>query len=400
MPEYTDKKYFFYYILIAILQFIGPISTDSYIASQIIIEDYYQIARGHGAFVLSSYYISFGLSYFFIGMINDSIGRKPILSMGAILYGIAAILAIFAPIFAVFIGARIIQGVAAACVLNATSAMIRDIFPTKTMAKSLNIIGALSCIAPIILPFFATILLTKFNLAGINYLLIFYTGAILIIIFIMPNHASPRLETHERKLSAHLNAIFKMLNNKKFLVILAISLMGPVAIPAYLSSAGYIILELNQLPLSEFAIYFTFGPLVYTIASAINAYYNRHEAKEFSINFGIYCGIFGAVSWIILYFFPQESAVLSLIPAWIIIIGHGFMTNNVVAMLINPHPNRAGTIFSVIGLIHSIVGFGASVLVGYFIVRFNYCILGAISLLFAILAKLSLNYAQKNGYLS
>ncbi|WP_204352730.1 MFS transporter [Microbacterium suaedae] len=63
-----------------------------------------------------------------MGNISDRIGRKRLLLIGAVAFGLASIVAAFAPTAAALIAARALLGVAGATIMPSTLAIIRDMF--------------------------------------------------------------------------------------------------------------------------------------------------------------------------------------------------------------------------------------------------------------------------------
>ncbi|WP_424446808.1 MFS transporter [Microbacterium sp. CH-015] len=66
-----------------------------------------------------------------MGNLADRIGRKKLLLIGATAFGLASILAAFAPSAEVLIAARLLLGVAGATIMPSTLSLIRNIFPDQ-----------------------------------------------------------------------------------------------------------------------------------------------------------------------------------------------------------------------------------------------------------------------------
>ncbi|WP_157555763.1 MFS transporter [Herbidospora yilanensis] len=73
------------------------------------------------------------------GAIGDRLGRKPMLITGLVVFGVAAVVAGFAPSAAVMIGARVAAGVGAAMIMPITLAVITATFPEEERGKAIGV---------------------------------------------------------------------------------------------------------------------------------------------------------------------------------------------------------------------------------------------------------------------
>ncbi len=79
--------------------------------------------------VIDGYTLLFACLLLFAGNLSDRIGAKPALSIGIALFAVTSALCAAAPGIGVLIGARCVQGAAAAVMLPASMALVREAFP-------------------------------------------------------------------------------------------------------------------------------------------------------------------------------------------------------------------------------------------------------------------------------
>lgn len=73
-----------------------------------------------------------GVLVIVMGAVGDRVGRRRLLTIGCSMFGLASLLAAFAPSAGVLIGARVVQGVAGATLAPSTLALIGTLFPDST----------------------------------------------------------------------------------------------------------------------------------------------------------------------------------------------------------------------------------------------------------------------------
>ncbi len=125
-----------------------------------------QIASDLGAtdpndrqFIIFGFFGGLTIGTLFFGPLSDSIGRKPTIYAGLVLYAAGALVCMFAESFPVLIAGRILQGVGAASPRVVAMAMVRDGFAGPAMARVMSFVMAVFMIVPILAPSIGAIVL-------------------------------------------------------------------------------------------------------------------------------------------------------------------------------------------------------------------------------------------------
>lgn len=117
----------------------------------------------HPQFIISVFAISFGISQLFYGPLSDVFGRKPVIYFGLIVFALASVAAAFTQSFALLIALRMAQGFGAAAVRVASSAVVRDCFAGRDMARVMSFVIAALMIIPILAPALGQLILAFAN---------------------------------------------------------------------------------------------------------------------------------------------------------------------------------------------------------------------------------------------
>lgn len=102
--------------------------------------------------VITAFVMGMGVGTFFSGPLSDSVGRKPIIMAGAILYICGAYGAYISQSFEMMIAARFVQGLGASGPRIVGMAILRDLFRGREMAKIMSIIMLVFTLVPAVAP--------------------------------------------------------------------------------------------------------------------------------------------------------------------------------------------------------------------------------------------------------
>jgi len=102
--------------------------------------------------IVTFYIIGMGIGTFFTGPISDAVGRRPVIFVTGLIYGLGAILAWLAPTLETLLAARIVMGLGASGARVVSMAMIRDRFSGRAMAQITSLIITVFMLFPAIAP--------------------------------------------------------------------------------------------------------------------------------------------------------------------------------------------------------------------------------------------------------
>jgi DHA1 family bicyclomycin/chloramphenicol resistance-like MFS transporter len=130
--------------------------------------------------VITLYLLGFGIAQMLYGPLADRFGRKGLLVISLALYGVFGLLAGLASSFELLLGARFLQGVAAAATRVLVVAVVRDRYQGSAMARIMSITMIVFMIVPVLAPGFGQLVLAIGNWRHVFLVLGAY-GAILAV---------------------------------------------------------------------------------------------------------------------------------------------------------------------------------------------------------------------------
>ena len=104
--------------------------------------------------VITFYLLGFGVAQLFWGPLADRLGRKALIVSALALYGVFGLAAGLASSFTLLLGARMLQGMAAAATRVLVVAVVRDRFQGPAMARVMSLTMIVFMIVPVLAPAF------------------------------------------------------------------------------------------------------------------------------------------------------------------------------------------------------------------------------------------------------
>jgi DHA1 family bicyclomycin/chloramphenicol resistance-like MFS transporter len=102
--------------------------------------------------IVTAYLLGFGAAQLLYGTISDRFGRKPVLLVGLGIYALSSLASAFAPTFTILLISRVMQGISAAAPRVIATAMVRDCYGGRQMARVLSLAFIVFLAVPIAAP--------------------------------------------------------------------------------------------------------------------------------------------------------------------------------------------------------------------------------------------------------
>jgi DHA1 family bicyclomycin/chloramphenicol resistance-like MFS transporter len=110
------------------------------------------LAPGTQQYVISIYLLGLGIGQVIHGPLSDHFGRRPVMAVALVIYGICNLLAALAGSFVLLLAARFVAAIAVAATRVVTIAIVRDCFAGRPMARIMSLTAIVFMIAPVLAP--------------------------------------------------------------------------------------------------------------------------------------------------------------------------------------------------------------------------------------------------------
>ncbi len=169
-------------LLLACLGMLGPFAIDTYLPA------FAGIAATLGATpvqmqqTLSSYLLGFAVMNLFHGALSDSIGRKPVVLAGVLLFTLASVGCAMSHSIGALVFFRALQGMSAGAGMVVSRAIIRDMFPPADAQRVMSQVTIYFGIAPAVAPMVGGWLYVHTDWHAIFWLLVLLGGLLTLAI--------------------------------------------------------------------------------------------------------------------------------------------------------------------------------------------------------------------------
>ncbi|MGI9532481.1 multidrug effflux MFS transporter [Lutimonas sp.] len=317
--------------------------------------------------LITMIFLGLGIGPLLFGPISDSLGRKPIVYIGFLIFLIASMICIYSESLFWMVVGRILQGVGLSAPRTISIAMVRDTYSGDYMARIMSFITVVFILVPIIAPAMGKFVLDHYNWQAIFYIQLFFS--VIVSIWFWRRQVETLPEEKRIRFSSHIfpDGLKELIKHKKTIGYTVISGFITGSFMVYLSSSQQIFH--TQYGLKEEFPYI-FAGLAISIGSAtfLNGTLVLKYGMERIINTSIIS--FFAISLLYLILFynaPNPSVIVLLSFFGMQFFSIGFLFGNLRAMAMQPIGHIAGIGAAITGFISTIMAVPISIYIGKFI---------------------------------
>ena len=152
-PVTSDLAFGEFVALIAVMMALTALSIDVMLPALPAIADTFLVSEPNKRqLVVTAYLFGFAIGQPLCGPLSDRFGRKPVVLAGLCLYALGSLGALLAPSFPAFLWSRAVQGLGAASPRITATAIVRDRFAGRAMARVMSFVMMVFIIVPILAP--------------------------------------------------------------------------------------------------------------------------------------------------------------------------------------------------------------------------------------------------------
>ncbi|WP_074406166.1 MULTISPECIES: multidrug effflux MFS transporter [Aquimarina] len=317
--------------------------------------------------LITMIFLGLGIGPLFFGPISDSIGRKPVVYMGLLLFIIASFICVFATSIEMMVLGRILQGIGLSAPRTIAIAMIRDIYSGDYMARIMSFITVVFLLVPIIAPALGKFVLDHYDWQTIFYVQVFFS---ILVSFWFWKRQAETLEISKRikfTSTIFIDGLKELMQYKTTMGYTLISGFIVGSFMVYLSTSQQIFEQQYQLK-EEFP--YIFGLLAISIGSAI--FLNGTLVLKYGMEKLVTTSLlaFFAISllYIVLFYDSSNPSVSILLLFFgMQFFAIGFLFGNLRALAMQPIGHIAGIGAAITGFISTIMAVPISTYIGRFV---------------------------------
>ena len=336
-----------------------PLSIDMYLPALPVISAQFGVPAGSAQMTLSTYILGFALGQLLYGPMADSLGRKPVILGGTLVFAGAAVACALAQTIDHLIFMRFLHGLAAAAASVVINALMRDIYPKEEFSRMMSFVMLVTTIAPLVAPMAGGAVLVWFSWHAIFWILALAALLASAMIFFFIDETLPaehRQKFHIRTTIGNFASLFR---HKRVLSYMLASGFSFAGMFSFLSAGPFVYIELNHVSPQHFGYYFALNIVFLFVLTIINSRFVRRVGALNMFRAGLWIQFVMAV-WLVV------SAFLG-VGFWALVIGVAafvgcvsMISSNAMAVILDEFPHMAGTASSLAGTFR----FGIGAIVG------------------------------------
>lgn len=335
-------------LTLAALSAITPLAIDMYLPSFPAIATELHTSIPNVEFSLSIYFFGMAMGQLFGGPISDAYGRRPMVIIGLVVFGLSSFLLSITPQIETFWILRALQSFGGGIATVNVSATVRDMFEGKESARIFSLIAMVMLMAPLLAPTLGSLVLHFFEWEIIFILLGIYTlFALGFYLF-----RFPPVKQKRSKITPIQN-YKNVLSHKQAMVFIISQILCTSGMYTYITSSSFIYMEHFRLSAGKFALFFGASVMILMACGRLNAWFVKRKDPLVLLRFGMTTqSILG-----ILLFVFQDGNLYMLFPLISFYIGAlGFIFSNGISLTLEFFPTISASANAIIGVLQYSVG--------------------------------------------
>lgn len=345
--------------ILGLLAMLMPLSIDMYLPALPVISAQFGVPAGSAQMTLSTYILGFALGQLLYGPMADSLGRKPVILGGTLVFAGAAVACALAQTIDHLIFMRFLHGLAAAAASVVINALMRDIYPKEEFSRMMSFVMLVTTIAPLVAPMAGGAVLVWFSWHAIFWILALAALLASAMIFFFIDETLPAEHRQKYHIRTTIGNFASLFRHKRVLSYMLASGFSFAGMFSFLSAGPFVYIELNHVSPQHFGYYFALNIVFLFVLTIINSRFVRRVGALNMFRAGLWIQFVMAV-WLVV------SAFLG-VGFWALVIGVAafvgcvsMISSNAMAVILDEFPHMAGTASSLAGTFR----FGIGAIVG------------------------------------
>ncbi len=344
--------------ILGLLSMLMPLAIDMYLPSLPVIAQEFGVDDGRVQLTLSSYVLGFAIGQMFYGPMADSLGRKPVIMGGTLIFALAGVACALAQSIEQLTYMRFLHGLSAASASVVINALMRDMFNKDEFSRMVSFVTLVMTIAPLVAPMLGGLLMLWFSWHAIFWVMAAAALLGTILVGFNIKETLPKERRQPFHLRNTLRNFASLFRHKRVLSYMLTSAFSFAGMFSFLSAGPFVYIKLNGVAPEHFGYYFALNIVFLFGMTLVNSRNVRRYGAVNMLRFGLiiqFCTVL----------FLLFSSILGL-GFWSLVLGVAasmgcisMISSNAMAVVLDDFPHMAGTVSSLAGTLR--FGVGAAV---------------------------------------
>ncbi len=352
-------------LILTLLVAFGAVSTDLYLAGLPAIVQEFNSTHSQGQLSVSIFMLGYGFGQLCYGPFSDYYGRLPLLKLGLTFYIVASLLCWLAASMEMFLAARLLQGVAAACGPVVARAIVVDIYKREDAIRVMGYLASAMAVVPAIAPIVGSLLLRWFTWHSHFIALALFATAGLLGVLLVLNETSLSIRQNKPRISAIITQIPRYLGQRQFVGYLLLGSSIFAGMFAYISQSSFLVIEVIGVPAEQFGYVFGLVVMGYMTGAFSGARLVSSIGQQQCMRLGLAIALLSASILLAYAIFVTQTTLLFMVPMALYSFAAGMLLPSSMASALTLFPESAGGASSVYGFGSILIAAASAALVGH-----------------------------------
>ncbi|GFD76517.1 MULTISPECIES: multidrug effflux MFS transporter [Tenacibaculum] len=339
-------------------------------------------------------FLGLGFGQLISGPISDSLGRKPVIYGGFILFVIASFICVSATNIEMMVLGRVLQGIGLSAPRTISIAMVRDSFSGNYMAKIMSFIVVIFILVPVVAPAIGKLMLDAYGWKSIFYSQLIF--GVLVMFWLWKRQPETLQEENRIKFAFRLflDGSKEFIKYKQAVIFTLISGFITGSFMVYLSASQQIFQE-QYLLVDEFPYIFAGLAISVGFATFLNGSFVMKFGMHKLVSFFLIMFSIVPIIYITLFYQKENPSIVVLLIFFALqFFSIGFLFGNLRALAMQPVGHIAGIGAAINGFVSTIMAVPIATFIGKYVetttlpLFIGFFICGALSLLLLNFTKL------------
>lgn len=343
---------------------MGPLAVDMYLPALPTIARELGASAGAVQVSLSVYFIGMAAGQAVHGPLSDRIGRKPTICLGLVLFLVASIGCALSQRVETLIAFRLAQALGGCACLVIPRAVVRDYFNEREAVRMLSVLMLVFGLAPILAPLVGGQLLIHFGWRSIFWLHAGYAAFWLAVVLLSLGESLPAERRRRDPIVTVLATYGRLLRDGPYMGQVLTGSFIFAGLLAYIAGSPFVFIELYQVPPERYGLFFGSNAIGIAGGAQLNRWLARRMDPRIVLSYVLPLSMAAGLVLLIDAYTGFGGFPGLLIPLFVFVATHGFVSPNTTALAMAPHGTVAGSASALLGTLQFVLGASAGALVG------------------------------------
>ncbi|QZT37164.1 multidrug effflux MFS transporter [Halosquirtibacter xylanolyticus] len=353
--------------------------------------------------LITTIFLGMGVGQLISGALSDSLGRKPVVYIGYIIFAIASVVCVCAVNLEMMVAGRLLQGVGLSAPRSVTMSIVRDKYEGNYMARIMSFVSVIFILVPIVAPFFGKLMLDAFGWQSIFYSQIIFGFCVMVWLWRRQEETLTDENKKKVTLSLFTDGVREFFKHREAVIYTIV--IGIVTAPflSYISSSQQIFQEQYNL-VEEYTYIFSGLAIVIGVATYLNGILVLRLGMLRLVMLSLVLLSMTSLVYVICYSGVGNPPIMVLVAFLsLILFSTGFIVGNINALAMQPIGHIAGIGAAIVGFISTIITILLTTIIGQYInmtalpIFIGFTICGSVTLFVVLVMNRSKNVIVTNS---